>query len=436
MDRNEFAYRTMEAISSVLKERHGEITRVLKTLGHEESYLRKYRHRDNCESVKLGKAGALLEAGDIPPEIFGPRAFPEGYDPLARFRSEAMVLERRSRVPKVLLAIREHQTAGDLADAPYNARAAEIDELWQERITDPTRAGRRASSMARYGTERPFVARALGVWGAVLRMRGDLNTATIVLGDAIELAEGYPRILAELAQRAAYVISQRARPQEAVDLVDRALVLYVRSADMIGAGRALVDSGKFLARCGTNDHAIDAYTSALGVLPAGENHNRCTAHHGLALVFAELGRLRDADHHLGQALDSAPPLSKIEAARFSWLRARIAQAHGEPTRALILFEKTISLLEESPVDYALATTELLILKLHAGEMESATKHAKRLATVALYIDNELVEAAVANLILAAQQGELSTRLAERIAEEIHRNGAGASVPRLAISSQN
>ncbi len=428
MDRNEFAYRTMEAISSVLKERHGEITRVLKTLGHEESYLRKYRHRDNCESVKLGKAGALLEAGDIPPEIFGPRAFPEGYDPIARFRSEAMVLERRSRVPKVLLAIREHQTAGDLADAPYNARAAEIDELWQERITDPTRAGRRASSMARYGTERPFVARALGVWGAVLRMRGDLNTATIVLGDAIELAEGYPQILAELAQRAAYVASDRARYEDAVRLAEASLTISAYCADFRGIGHALVSGGIFHDYNGDSNKAIDAFSSALKFLPSEEAHYICTAHHGLAVVLTQEGQLRYADHHLNEALATPYSLPEVDAGRFFWLRARIADARGEYSQALLYFEKALSCFEESPVDYAIAATELVLVKLKHGDIVDAVALARNLTTIALQIKSEQVEAAVSALILAAHEGDLTIHRAKYLFAQMEESEVG---PRIA-----
>lgn len=436
MDRNEFAYLMMDAIHSVLKERHGEITRVLKKLGHQESYLRKYRQRDNCEAVKLGKAGALLEAGEIPPSMFWPRAFPEGCDPLARFRSEAAVLERGARVPKVLLAIREHHAAGELVDAPHDARAADIDEIWQERIADPARAGRRAASMARYGAERPFVARALGVWGAVLRTRGDLNTATIVLGDAIELAEGYPRILAELAQRAAYVVSDRGRFREAADLVEHSIVQYTRCADTVGLGRALVDNGSFLDRCEEYAEAIDAYTAALEFLPESEQFNRCAAHHGLALVYVNLDRLPDADLSLRRALQVQVPLPEIETARLSWLRARVAQARGESGKAVLFFESTLAHLGEYPADYAVAATELVLLKLKTGRIAEATLEAKRLTTVALRIENEIVESMIANLILAARGGELSVDLAKRLLESMEGREAGVEIPKIRARIKN
>lgn len=419
----------MEAISSMLKERHGEITRVLRELGHGEAYLRKIRRREKCEAVKLGKVGAILEVGEIPPETFWPRAFPEGCDPVLRFTSEATLLERRLKVPKVLHVVRDRHAGGELLDTPHNTRASDIDELWQERLVDAGRAGRRASMMARYATERPFAARALGVWAGVLRMRGDLSLATVVLGAAIDLAEGYRPVLAELAQRSAYVLSDRGRFQEAIQLAQTALVTYAFCGDLTGTGRALVDSGIFHYRNDDFEEAIAAYIAAITFLPAKQSRNLCSAHHGLAVVYTTTGNLHAADHHLKQALDVPHLLPEIDAARFFWLRARIARARGEHGQAVLFFEKTLSSLDEAPADYAVVATELVALKLQAGQAAEAVTLARSLTPIALQIDNELVEAAVASLILSARQGELTIDVTEALIREMENGGAGASIPR-------
>ncbi len=381
-------------------------------------------------SVRLEKAGAFLEVGGIEPELLWSRAFPEGSDPLSRFAGEARLLERGLKVPKAIGIVRQRHAAGELIDSASDARAGDIDTLWQERLTDPPRAGRRAAMMAKHGSERPFVARTLGVWAAVLRTRGDLRLATVVLGVALELAEDDVRVRAELAQRAAYVLSDRARFAEALQLVEVALVLYARSGDVAGVGRALVDNGTFLDYCGEREEAIAAYTAALGFLPDAERFNRYGAHQGLALVYVNTGKLRFADHHLHEALRVRVVLSEIETARLYWLRARIAQARQETGQAIIYFEKVLSHLDDAPEDFAVAASELVLIRLHAGQVAEATRQAKALTQVALRIDNEIVQAAVANLILAAKRGQLSLEAAESLLRQMEKGEAGNAVPRL------
>lgn len=429
MDRYEFSFRIVNTISELLKERHGEISRIERILGTKD-YLRSMRRGPKRASgVKLRLAGAFLELGGIEPEDFWPRAFPEGTNPLARFMAEARRLEEGTTVPKVLRDIRKRHAAGELRDTVCTARASDIDELWKERRENSTRAARRAAVMARHATERPFVARALSVWAAILRESGDLKLATVVLGVALELGESYPTVLADLARRAAYVLSDRARFHNALELAEFALIRYARNGDKLGVGRALIDNGTFLDRCGDPEQAIASYMSALDYLPRSASFNRYSAHQNLAIVYVSKGNLRAAEYHLHRALVAPVVLPEIEAARLYWLRARIAQARRENLSAIQLFEKTLALLENSPANYAMAATELVLLRLEAGQVAEAVAQAKQLAPVALQINNEIVEGAVANLIMASTRGELTLAVAKALWREMENGGAGAAVPR-------
>ncbi len=419
--------RILDTAQGDLKAKRGEIARVLRALGLDESYLRSVRRPRHRGGVKLETLGGLLEEAGLEPGAFFARVFPDGQRPSARFRSEARRLESEVSIPATLATVRERHAAEALVDAETDVHRDEIKAIDALRQTDPVRSGRNAAAFVRRCRQRPAVARALGVWASALRVRNRHKLAAVVLGDALDLAAGYRPVVARLIQRAAYITSDRARFKEAAALAEEALVMHTVCGDEAAVGRTLVDLGIFLRRDGDLGEAISVLSGALQQRLKSDEINRGTALVHVGLAKAEMGDLAGAEEDADQA--SRCLGKSLAGARVSWLRARIARARGLHSQSTSYFEEAVAGLAEAPGDALLATIELVAEYLQLGQPEIAITRSEALLPLMMSLDNEVLQAGVKDLAWSARQGKLTLALAERLILRIERE-IGSDLPQL------
>lgn len=137
---------------------------------------------------------------------------------------------------------------------------------------------------------------AWAVFGSALRSVSDLGDSEGALNVALAFLnapeirdQANPLAFGHLAQRAAYLRCDQGRFEEALSLIDEAILIYKSSgADQAAAG-ALADRGLILGRAGRKEEAIAQLGEALDRLDPDRNpRNFLAAVHNTALYLHEL----------------------------------------------------------------------------------------------------------------------------------------------------
>lgn len=193
---------------------------------------------------------------------------------------------------------------------------------------------------ARRKGDRVATAVAERAWGLALRHRGDLDSAIAHLTQAVRIGAGCGAVdvAGEARMTLAFALSERGRPRQALEHIDRAL----RELDGVAHARALTQRGTILLELGRYDEAIGSYRAALPVLRQADDLlwiYRVVSNRGLAHAYRHEFAAAESDLHQAERLadELMLPLSvgfaQANLAFVLGLRGEVASALEYSTRA-------------------------------------------------------------------------------------------------------
>lgn len=414
---------------------HGSITRVQKALDLGAGYFKDQRRPDRRRVDLRVLLRALEVLGVAPADFFAEALGPA--DVVDGLRSEAATLERRlKRLPRILERVDEEWSGrsktGKAERRSETEETAELAELEKLRFENPNRVIRRAPGvLRRLGKARMPVL--LGICASAYRALGRTDQALVTLARALRDAEtlGDLATVADLLQRASYLVADGGGYERALALSERATLTYVRTTDLIGIGKTLVDQGIWLDYMGRRQRAIRAYESALEkYLPAGHQRgdvrrNRFSALMNLGALHLRLGELQRARGYADAARAESDGVGASLRAKLIWLQASIAGRQGLLDEAEGFLREVVEVSRPiSPIEAALASVELVRILFQRGEPREAYATAKTMTVLLQPLEGHpIAVAALTELLRCALAGRgLTLDLLERTARGIEKEG--------------
>ena len=390
---------------------HGSVARVQKALRLNSAYFRDLR-RPGRSHFDLRILLDALEVLEIQPSDFFAAVFGTS-DPVESFCSEAQALFRRFRRRVGILELEAERQEPPTHPLDSKAVRLELAELNALRKVDPNKVLRRTRSLLPK-VEDSLVPRVLAVHAAAFRVQGRLDEAQMVLGKAIEWVRSFddPGLEAELYMRAGYVVASRGDFQRAVDLSERATVLFANHGDGLGIGKSLVERGNWLYGLERYDEASTLFEGALQHFDRGtssgdevesalDSENRI--YHASCLLSLARTHLRLGDLEAAR-LWAAEARSRSQDTglepELAWMQASIARDRGDAVEAEQHLLDVVELYRGvAPVNTALAIVELARLQLESGRVEDSYETAKSMLTVIGDLEsNPLVSAALTEVL--------------------------------------
>lgn len=416
MSRRSFLDRIHRVLWAYFDERPGSIRRTQDALGVCENFLRTSRRRG---SLSLRDLGRVLGVLGVPPSVFFGEVFPpEAGDEVARFGIEAEALARRDRPEALPEAVRVWPSNRPLYTREH-AHLTALDRLRDEGAAGARQAVHESIEIVRNATSPELAAYALGIWGSSLRAVTDYETAQIVLWRGLSLANAHQLAVrkADLLQRASYVAALRSGDyRRGLALADRAIVEAAEAGDTHILGISLFARAYMLQHLGEHRAAIRCYRRGRSHLSHNEVRLRFGSLQAEAFAWHDLGDPEAADACIERALTDVPP-GKDLSAKFLWFVARTAATRGKLNRSARLFRRVAAMLDDNPVDQALATVEWVRVLVRLGREDEARLVATATRRLVFPLSgNKLIAAAIADLVRVAASSE--ERLSYAFLEEL------------------
>ena len=312
---------------------------------------------------------------------------------------------------------------------------AYLETLDDLRYTDPAETVRQLGGVV-HQLDPSAVPFALGVYASAHRLLGVRLDATrhalrAGLGLAFDMAQA--RALAGLIQRVATFEAAMGGYARAIEIGQRATLLYAQEGDLSGLGRVSTDRGVYFGNQGKLDESDKAFSVALDWLATNEHRNRFTALHGLGVNSQQR-----ADH-LG-ALTAFAAISPelcatvMHRGKLLWRRGVSLAALDREGFSADLDQGYGLLTRSSPVDAALCACDYVRALLMRGEYGAAIERARavRMVTIPLQEVNRVAAVAARDLATAGMEGEqrLTLRRVSAIRKRISeaKGHASARVP--------
>ncbi len=311
----------------------------------------------------------------------------------------------RGEAPEIVRRAWQRFHAGD--DAFGSVKEDLLQSLDRMRYEHATKAARIAEEVVDYCPVE-LLPRLLGVTGSCWRLLARLDPAehAIIAGLQIAKLQGNRAALGALFQRLAYVFWERAKPEAALTLAERATTAHLRCGNPVAVAKTLVDQGIWLNLLARQEEAIAVQEIALKWLPQEEKHNRFAAFQNIGLNYRELGKTELALRYSDQAMVEVVGLPKVEHDRAKWLRGNLRADLGELEEAVALLEEAVKGLAQAHLgDMALAACDLVRVHLSRGQPRAAFRAAtvfRRL--VEPLRDNKTVSTAIADLLRNGEDG--------------------------------
>jgi len=264
--------------------------------------------------------------------------------------------------------------------------------------------------------------RAWAFRGNFRRIRGHFRSAW----EAFRIAEGFiAQGSGDLLEKArlfgleSTLCRVQGRLQEARELIQKAVRIYVSTDERHLAGRTMVTQALLLSEEGESDQAIRVLKDAVGMIDAERDpHLVLVAHQNLMKYLTHLGRYEEAQAMLPRVRQRTVEIGRrFELLRLRWLEGNIQLGLGHESRAEIAFlEVRKGFLElELGVDVALVSLDLAALYLR----QSRTAEIKRLASemVPIFESRDVHQNVIAALLLFKKAVDLET-LTARMVEEV------------------
>ena len=265
-------------------------------------------------------------------------------------------------------------------------------------------------------------ARAWAYIGNSQRVRSDLQEAERSFDVAsFHLKRGTRELLERaifLDLKASLLRAQR-RFDGALNLLRRAISIFLQEGDLHRAGRALVKLSTIYNYAGKSEECVSVLYKALELVdPDQEPRLLLSAWHNLSFVLAELGRFLEAQsiYRKARLLYRDFPDAWTQNRR-KWLKGKILQGVGQSAQAetLLLAARDGFVGEGNPYDTALVSLELAVL--YAGQ--GRTAELKRLAheMVPIFTSHNIHREALAALAFlrqAVEAEQASLELVDRV----------------------
>ena len=254
------------------------------------------------------------------------------------------------------------------------------DLAYRVRYTEPyesVRLARLATTVASALEHYPRVVgasctvRAMAFLGNALRVTGDLNEASEVLGGALELYAKEqlcdPLLGARVTRFEATLLMEQGRNDEALAGYLRAVEVYRQLGDLVAAGNSLVSASKCHARSGARREAAVTAMQALELVsPTGDEEALIVVLLNLGLVFADCENPLDGLAILDEAAALLPDTEQsTRRAKLTWSRARLCEQAGRHAMADQYFDAAAEYFEEAQLWHELGQIRLE----HAAALE-------------------------------------------------------------------
>ncbi len=326
------------------------------------------------------------------------------------------------RHPAFAAAYLEHLDALRYDDPKEARQNAEVVAVW----LIPALPGPRLERLA-------LVLEAIGIYASALRQQGRFAMAARALRRALASARahGLKTTLADLLQRAAYLISNQGRYSDALELLEEALVIYYDLGSQEDLGRVQVDRGLHRFYLGDLDAAVETLEQALRLLrrdSPSTTRNRLVAHQVLGYCFQKTGDLERAEQATARAVAESGGAGRAYRASLLWDHGVVALARDAHELAEERLRQASELFggvqESNKALVALDLTKALMAQgktLEAAAM--ATDMARYLTT---FRGNRLAEAVLSELVRTAIEGRLSLDAIDEAREKLRSPGAASA----------
>lgn len=240
-------------------------------------------------------------------------------------------------------------------------------------------------------------------------------------GDRLERA----RILDLKASLRTY----QGRRQEALRLLDRAIVIYRRAEQRHAHGRAVLNKAHVNIWEGNHETAIALLRQGLELIERDREPNLAlTGYHNLAYVLNDLGRHEEA----AQIVAASRPLylQAGNLVQLQCLEARIALGKGELERAETLLQEVRGAFGDKGMAYDAALASLDLAEVYARQGRSAELRELGQEMLSIFQSRELHREAIAALILlqkAAEAQSVTVTLVQELAGRVQRIRRQAAV---------
>ncbi len=320
--------------------------------------------------------------------------------------------------------------------------AAYLEHLDALRYDDPKEARQNAEVMAVWLIpELPVPRRqclalqleAIGVYASSLRQTGKFATAARALRGALAVARAHElkARLADLLQRAAWVLSSHGRFSDAMDLLDEALVICFDLGLQEELARVQVDRGVHRYYLEEFQPAVEALEQALGSLRSDsprDSRNRLVAYQVLGRCFDRLGDLGRARSAAAQAVAESGKAARVFRASLLWDHGVFALESGLHELAEERLREAFNLfggVQDSVKPLvALDLTKTLLAQ---GRTLEAIAIATGMAEYMMaFRGNRLAQATITELMQTAVEGKMSLDAIERAQAKLKSAGGRAA----------
>lgn len=306
-------------------------------------------------------------------------------------------------------------------------------EISNQEITRDPQVGEELSRLAlelsehidvsRYGIEamEDLRARAWAYIGNAHRVRFEFHEAEEAFAHALghlRLGTREPWERAVWLDLKASLLRSQRHFDEAMRLLNRALVLFLAVGDRHRAGRTLISMENVLQRAGQPEKGIPLLYQALQLIdPAQEPRVLLIAQHNLIDDLTEVGRYMEAQRLLMQARSLYKSFDEPWIRyRRCWIEGKIARGLEQPERAEELLLNARAGFQEQAAGYEIALISLELAGLYAEQ--GRTAEIKRLAEemLPIFSSRQIHREALAALALWCQAVQTETAGAELAAQ--------------------
>lgn len=400
----------------------GVLQEALAAAGVGETYMRGDPGNVLVRKVRLVLEGCGLRASDSVR-----RALDDG--PIGRLVADGIRLRKKHRISwrvvKLESRLRRHCIEDDAG--------ADLDAIDAHRQDDAYAAEEAINEVLQRVSGARCGARALGVWSSVQRSLYRLDWATTGLGLAIEVAAiaGDEDLVTGLVQRSVYVLKDRGELSWSLSMAREVAARSVRTGDLDGLGKGLVDCAVVLSASGAREEAARCSRVALKILPENLGTSRFAAWQVLALSLHALADVEGAESAVERAAAVAPESLGMQG-RLAWVRGRLAMGRKDLGLAERHYRTALSHLMSAPYDAALVGAELVRVVWRRGDFAAARTLSRGLSAVADAVSehpldlDQVMSSALLDLAMAGAEARLNEGVIERSVASLEKARAAAA----------